>query len=132
MENLEQDNPRLNRAQKYIKDNKIMELFEDLNTKLSFEKPNNIRDFLIKELELKKKMKNKCTVFTESEIENIFNQYDLKQEGKITRFKTKEIQSSLASKEFQFEFLSGMDSQPDKVDLKTFKEISMAVFGSFM
>lgn len=46
--------PRL-QAEEYLRKHHIMELFEDLCTAAAYKKPDSIEDFLIEQLELRKK-----------------------------------------------------------------------------
>lgn len=67
-------------------------------------------------------------IFTSEELDNIFNLYDLKQEGRISRFQCKEALQSIASTQFQFQKIKEFDEIPDKVDIMMFKELSWAFF----
>jgi Ca2+-binding EF-hand superfamily protein len=62
-------------------------------------------------------------LFTQEELENIFNLYDLKQEGRISRFKAKEALKSIASTQFQFEKVKDLEEIPERVDITTFKTL---------
>jgi len=44
-----------------------------------------LEDFIIERLQLHAQQGLKCGIFTESEVQNIFNLFDLKKEGFITK-----------------------------------------------
>ncbi len=49
------NNPLKNQAEEYLRKHRIIELFEDLCSDLSYEQPQNINEFLIERLKLKQK-----------------------------------------------------------------------------
>lgn len=42
-------------AEEYLRKHRIMELFEDLCTAVCYKKPENVEEFLVEQLELRKK-----------------------------------------------------------------------------
>lgn len=52
------NNPLKNQAEEYLRKHRIIELFEDLCSDLSYEQPQNINEFLIERLKLKQKQGN--------------------------------------------------------------------------
>lgn len=65
-------------AEEYLRKHHIVELFEDICTAIAYKKPEDVREFIVAELELRKTHGIHVPVFTEQEVENIFNLYDLK------------------------------------------------------
>merc|ERR1711976_910144 len=107
----------------------MIELFEDLSTGLAYKRPENIEEYLIEQLEYRKSHGLNIPLFTQEELENIFNLYDLKQEGRISKNKCKEALKSIANTQFQLQKVSNFDDLPDKVDIITFKEKCEQVLG---
>lgn len=62
-------------------------------------------------------------VFNQTEVENIFNLFDLKQEKEITRQKCREALKSMANTQKQLELAEDYVDIPKKVDLATFKKL---------
>ena len=48
-------NPHRLQAEEYLRKHHIMELFEDLCTAIAYKKPESVEDFLVEQLELRKK-----------------------------------------------------------------------------
>jgi Ca2+-binding EF-hand superfamily protein len=128
MSELKQCEKRL-KAEEYLRKNHIMELFEDLCTAVAYKQPENLNEFLIKELEQRKEHGIHIPVFTQEEVENIFKLYDLKQEGVISRFKCREALKSMANTQKQLKIAEDFDEIPNKVDLAAFKELCNKVLG---
>ena len=51
------------KAEEYLRKNRISELFEDLCTAICFKKPDNIREFLVDQLKIKKMQGFKTGIF---------------------------------------------------------------------
>lgn len=79
------DNKLIKEADKYIRDHKLLELFEDLATSIAYRQPENLEDFIIERLNIHKEQGLKCGIFTEAEVQNVFNLFDLKKEGFISK-----------------------------------------------
>ena len=86
------DNELLSEADKYIRQHRLIELFEvafqvnqDLSTAIAIRLPDNLEDFIIEQLNIKKEQGAKSGIFTESEVQNVFNLFDLKKEGHISK-----------------------------------------------
>lgn len=122
-------NPLVNQAQDYLRKHHIIELFEDLCTGLAYKKPDNIDDYLVEQLENRKSHGLNLPIFTETELENIFNLYDLKQEGRISRFKCREALKSIASTQFQLHKAKEFEDIPERVDMADFKSLCETVLG---
>ncbi len=85
-------------CEEYLRKHKIKELFEDLCTEVAYKQPENLEKFLIDLLTLREQ-RNEVTlpIFTEEEIENIFDLYNLKKEKFISREKAKEALGCIAN-----------------------------------
>ena len=79
------DNKLLQEADDYIKKHRLIELFEDLATGLAYRKPENMEEFLVDQLMNKKAQGLNSGIFTEQEVHNVFNLFDLKKEGSISK-----------------------------------------------
>ena len=79
------DNDLVKESDEYIRNNRLVELFEDLASAVAYRQPENLEEFLIQRLELKKEQGLKSGIFTEEEARNVFKLFDLKQEKKISR-----------------------------------------------
>ena len=76
------DNDLVKESDEYIRNNRLVELFEDLATAVAYNQPKNLEEFLIERLQLKKEQGLKSGIFTEDEARNVFKLFDLKQEKK--------------------------------------------------
>ena len=54
-------------------------------TAIAIRLPDNLEDFIIEQLNIKKEQGSKSGIFTESEVQNVFNLFDLKKEGHISK-----------------------------------------------
>ena len=79
------DNEVLREADVYLREHKILELFEDLTTILAYKQPDNVEACLIENLKNRKVQGNRSIVYQDSELQNIFTLYDLKGQGFITK-----------------------------------------------
>ena len=79
------DNEVLQEADQYLRQHKILELFEDLTTILAYKQPENIEGCLIDCLKNRKNQGNRSIVYQDSELQNIFTLYDLKGQGHISK-----------------------------------------------
>ena len=82
-------------------------------------RPENLDAFLIDLLKQRKEHGSRSTVFSEVELQNIFQLYDLKSENYITKDQCIEALKGLANSEFHFKEVDKAEI-PDKVDLYTF------------
>ena len=76
------DNDLVKESDEYLRKNRLVELFEDLASAVAYRQPENLEEFLIQRLELKKEQGLKSGIFTEEEARNVFKLFDLKQEKK--------------------------------------------------
>ncbi len=84
--------------------------------------PAKVEPFLIEQLKLKKKQGPRCTIYSESELENIFKLFDLRENGHISKEQCKKALSTIAHSEYHYKKIQDKDI-PDKVDVKTFLKL---------
>ena len=96
------DNEVLREADNYLREHKILELFEDLTTLVAFRQPEHVETFLIEQLKQKKINGNRSVVYSETDLQNIYSLYDLKGTGFISHEQTREALKSLANSEFHY------------------------------
>lgn len=126
--NSEIDNDLLQEADEYLRKNRILELFEDLATALAFKRPENIEDFLIEQLKIKKEQGLNSGIFTLQEINNVFNLFNLKKEKHISKDRCIKAIQTMASSSFQFENAE-LEKIPDKVDNYEFIKLCEKILG---
>ena len=117
-------------CEKYLREHRIKELFEDLTTALAYKQPEKVENFLIKELELRQD-RNSTTlpIFTENEVETIFKLYNLKNSKFITKEKAKEALNCIAHSTRDIRDIEEDKGIPDFVDLSSFKNLAKCVLG---
>ena len=86
----EPDNEVLNDADQYLRQHKIIELFEDLTTIIAYRQPDSLEGFLVQQIEARIKNGPRSIIYTEAEMQNIFTLYDLKNSGHITKEQCRE------------------------------------------
>ena len=62
------DNEVLREGDVYLREHKILELFEDLTTLLAYKQPENVEVFLIEQLKNRKVQGNRSIVYHDSEL----------------------------------------------------------------
>ena len=97
------DNDLVKESDEYIRKNRLVELFEDLASAVAYRQPENLEEFLIQRLKLKKEQGLKSGIFTEEEARNVFKLFDLKQEKKISRERCIKGLQTMANSSFQYE-----------------------------
>ena len=117
------DNNLVNEADKYIKDNRLVELFEDLATAVAYRQPENLKEFLIERLENQKNQGLRGGIFTEEEARNVFKLFDLKQEKKISKERCIKGLQTMANSSFQYELPEASEEIPLEVDEDKFVEL---------
>lgn len=122
------DNKLLHQADDYIKKHRLIELFEDLATALAYRRPDNMEDFLIEQLLNKKSQGLNSGIFTEQEVHNVFNLFDLKKEGQISKERCIKAIQTMASSNFQFNQVE-LEKIPDKVDSFNFIKLCEKILG---
>ncbi len=123
------DNNLVNEADKYIKDNRLVELFEDLATAVAYRQPENLKEFLIERLENKKSQGLRGGIFTEEEARNVFKLFDLKQEKKISKERCIKGLQTMANSSFQYEIPEASEEIPLEVDEEKFVELCQKFLG---
>mmetsp|Transcript_689 Transcript_689/g.803 ORF Transcript_689/g.803 Transcript_689/m.803 type:complete len:123 (-) Transcript_689:58-426(-) len=114
-----QENEVVLDAESYLREHKILDLFEDLLTIVCHKQPENLEQFLVDVLKQRKEHGSRSIVYNEAELQNIFLLFDLKSEGHISKEQCKEALQTLANSEFHFK-QTDSEAIPDKVDLFTF------------
>lgn len=114
------DNNLVKEADNYIRDNRLVELFEDLATSLAYRQPENVEDFLIDRLSKYKEQGLEGGIFTEEEARNVFKLFDLKQEKKISKERCIKGLKTMANSTFQYQLPEASKEIPLEVDEDTF------------
>ena len=122
------DNRLLQEADDYIKNHRLIELFEDLATAVAYKRPENLENFLIDQLNKKKTQGLNSGIFTEQEVHNVFNLFDLKKEGSISKERCIKAIQTMASSNFQFG-QTELESIPEKVDSFSFLKLCEKILG---
>ena len=123
------DNDLVKESDEYIRKNRLTELFEDLASAVAYRQPENLEEFLIQRLELKKEQGLKSGIFTEEEARNVFKLFDLKQEKKISRERCIKGLQTMANSSFQYEMPLVSKEIPLEVDEDTFVELCKKFLG---
>ncbi len=123
------DNDLVKESDEYIRNNRLVELFEDLASAVAYRQPENLEEFLIQRLELKKEQGLKSGIFTEEEARNVFKLFDLKQEKKISRERCIKGLQTMANSSFQYEMPLVSKEIPLEVDEDTFVELCKKFLG---
>ena len=123
------DNNLINEADEYIRNHRLVELFEDLASAVAYRQPENLEKFLIERLELKKNKGLKSGIFTEEEARNVFKLFDLKQEKKISKERCIKGLQTMANSSFQYEIPLVSKEIPLEVDENCFVELCRKFMG---
>lgn len=123
------DNDLVQEADEYIRQNRLVELFEDLATAVAYRQPENLEKFLIERLQLNKEQGLQGGVFTEEEARNVFKLFDLKQEKKISKERCIKGLQTMANSSFQFELPEISKAIPNEVDEDTFIKLCEKFLG---
>ena len=123
------DNDLVKESDEYIRNNRLVELFEDLATAVAYNQPKNLEEFLIERLKLKKEQGLKSGIFTEDEARNVFKLFDLKQEKKISRERCIKGLQTMANSSFQFEMPLVSKDIPLEVDEDAFVDLCRKFLG---
>ena len=114
----------------YLSKHRVFEVFEDLLTTVSYKRPENIREFLIKELETRKEKKTiLIPIFNEKEVANIFKLYNVENRENITRIKAKQALKYMANSKYEFKIINEFEDIPERVDLELFKQLARNILG---
>ena len=123
------DNNLIKEADDYIKNNRLVELFEDLASAVAYRQPVNLEKFLIERLELKKEQGLESGIFTEEEARNVFKLFDLKQEKKISKERCIKGLRTMANSSFQYDEVKNSNEIPLEVDENCFVELCRKFMG---
>ena len=123
------DNNLIKEADDYIKNNRLVELFEDFASAVAYRQPDNLEKFLIERLELKKEQGLESGIFTEEEARNVFKLFDLKQEKKISKERCIKGLRTMANSSFQYDEVKNSNEIPLEVDENCFVELCRKFMG---
>ena len=123
------DNNLVQEADEYIKNKRLVELFEDLATAVAYRKPKDLKQFLIERLNNQKEQGLKAGIFTEEEARNVFKLFDLKQEKKISKERCIKGLQTMANSSFQYELPEASNEIPLEVDEDKFVELCQKFLG---
>eukprot|EP00930_Biecheleria_cincta_P008825 TRINITY_DN110407_c0_g1_i1.p1 TRINITY_DN110407_c0_g1~~TRINITY_DN110407_c0_g1_i1.p1 ORF type:complete len:147 (-),score=29.33 TRINITY_DN110407_c0_g1_i1:173-571(-) len=115
----EAGNEELRKADEYLKKHRILELFNDLCSSVCFHKPDDVRGFLIQELQLREREGAEAGNFENAEIKAVFDLADLMQMGVISEAQARTALYSLANSQRQKDAVEALDIPPE-VDESTF------------
>ena len=93
----------------YLAKHRIQDLFNALCTSLCIYQPNDVKAFLIEELERRKSHGTEMSLLTVNEIEAIFNLNDLSKKGRLTQSQCKAALLSLATSSKQEADIKSME-----------------------
>ncbi|CAK0877038.1 unnamed protein product [Prorocentrum cordatum] len=113
-------------GEEYLEKQRIMELFNDLCASVAFNKPQDVRAFLLQELAKREREGAQAGLFEDSEIVAVFQLADLKSHGVISSKQARAALLSLASSERQRLNIETMEL-PDELDLPAFQEKAKSV-----
>merc|ERR1712137_1343029 len=77
-------NEEMRKADEYLKKHRIMELFNDLCASVCFQKPQDVRAFLLQELQTRENEGAECSFFEDAEVDAVFNLADLMGTGVVS------------------------------------------------
>ncbi len=117
-------------CEEYLRKHQIKALFEDLCTELAYHQPENVKEFLVKQLKLREE-KNSVTlpIFSEAEVENIFQLYNLKGDGLISNANAKQALKCIAHSDKDVSAIEGLRDIGEYVDVNAFKSLAEKVLG---
>ena len=123
------ENDLIAESHEYLRKHRILELFEviltyqqDITSHLVIAKPDNMEQFVVEQLKLKKEQGQKYGMYSENELDNIFKLFDLRERGYITKDQCKKALVTIAHSEFHYKKVLDEDI-PDKVNIGKFKEL---------
>ncbi len=124
---------RREQADAYLRKHRIVDLFEDLCTKICFKQPEDIDAFVVEQLKQKQQHGFKTGVYSDEEIGNVFFLFDLKREGQISRKACMEALKVLVSSEYQLRQVEENALLiPEKVDIAQFVRLCQSIIGVTM
>lgn len=122
--NPEVTNSMIEEGNEYLHKHQIIELFEDLCTLLSYERPADPKKYLVAELRRRQETGPAGhVVFTEQELRNVFTLFDLRQEGNLNRSQCKEALKTIAHSVQQHSRVEAL-KVPELVDVLNFRNLA--------
>ncbi|KAM3145293.1 hypothetical protein pb186bvf_002621 [Paramecium bursaria] len=122
-------NYKVESVDQYLRKHRIIELFEDLCTKASFNQPENLEEFLVEDLKIKQQQGFLTPIFTKQEVSNIFDLFDLKRAGFITKENCKRALLTMAASQHQQQIIELTDQIDDRVDVNRFIRLAEQFLG---
>ena len=130
-ENVDSADLHSQQAAKYIKEHKIMELFENLTSALVYEQPEDPKQFMKNFIEQLQKAKSDPdefdppSFFDESNLQSVFSMLDITKKGYISHEKYVQAMSNLGVKKFS---QNPAGSELNKISQETFiREVKIAL-----
>merc|ERR1719253_2315096 len=99
----------------------------DLCASVCFNKPANVREFLLQQLQRRESDGAESSFFEEAEIDAVFTLADLMQTGVVSADQARTALMSLANSQKQTDDVKALDLPPE-VDQATFREKAKEVF----
>mmetsp|Transcript_48872 Transcript_48872/g.116174 ORF Transcript_48872/g.116174 Transcript_48872/m.116174 type:complete len:140 (+) Transcript_48872:112-531(+) len=109
------------KADEYLKKHHVLELMNDLCAAVCFHKPQDVRGFLLQELQMREQEGAEAGLFEDSEIDAVFGLVDLMQTGIISDTQCRTALLSLANSQKQKEDIEAL-TLPDEIDQTTFRD----------
>merc|ERR1712159_337757 len=109
------------KAEEYLAKHRLLEVLNDLCASLCFAQPENVKEFLIKELDRRKTQGAEAGMFEPKELDSVFSLADLMGAQLITEEQCRKALLSLASSQKQFDAITAAQI-PKEVDRLTFME----------
>mmetsp|Transcript_73653 Transcript_73653/g.166925 ORF Transcript_73653/g.166925 Transcript_73653/m.166925 type:complete len:134 (-) Transcript_73653:134-535(-) len=114
-------NEEMRKADEYLRKHRVMELFTDLCASVSFHKPQDVRGFLLQELQLREQNGAEAGFFEDQEIIAVFNLADLMQTGIISDKQARAALHALANSQKQKEAVEELEL-PVEIDQNMFQQ----------
>mmetsp|Transcript_61156 Transcript_61156/g.113512 ORF Transcript_61156/g.113512 Transcript_61156/m.113512 type:complete len:135 (+) Transcript_61156:86-490(+) len=114
-------NEEYKKADDYLKKHHIIELFTDLCAAVCFHKPQDVRGFLLQELQAREQEGAEAGLFEDAEIDAVFGLVDLMQTGIISDVQCRTALLSLANSQKQKEDIEALNL-PEEIDQTTFRD----------
>merc|ERR1712183_833581 len=98
-----------------------MELFNDLCASVCFHKPQDVRGFLLQELQQREREGAECGFFEDQEIDAVFQLADLMNTGIVSEQQARAALLSLANSQKQKDDVEALEL-PAEIDSATFRQ----------
>ena len=124
------DETKRRESEEYLRQHNIKALFEDLCSEIAYKQPADVRAFVIEQLQLRLERKSATLpIFTEAEVENVFNLYNLKGDGHITRENAVQALKCIAHSDQDVQTIAAHKHWPEEVSVQAFKELAQELMG---